>query len=134
MKCSKYLSMWTIAAMAALLLAAPVASAEDPATTQESGAGTAPADKVEPADREAQLRASLSGPLNRSSEGLVEVVEADGGVTIDLKGGFSHVALARTNADGTLEIICTDDLEDAIAFLTFQSIMPEQSAHEIAAE
>jgi len=135
MKSSNYLNLWVIAVVAAVLLTAPGASAEDPGTTLDADAGPAPADKVEPADREAQLRASLSEMLSRSSEGLVEVVEPDGGVTVDLQGRFSHVALARFNADGTHEIVCTDDLEDAIAFLTSENPAPEQSTtQEIAAE
>jgi len=135
MKSSKYLNLWAIAVVAAVLLTAPGASAEDPGTTLDADAGPAPADKVEPADREAQLRASLSGMLNQSSDGLVEVVEPDGGVTVDLQGRFSHVVLSRSNADGTHEIACTDNLEDAIAFLTFKNLVPEQSTtQEIAAE
>jgi hypothetical protein len=50
--------------------------------------------------------ALLEQMTSRSSEGLVEVVHADGAVSMDLAGRFMSVMFATTNADGTHAVSC----------------------------
>ncbi|PYS72005.1 MAG: hypothetical protein DMF69_08765 [Acidobacteria bacterium] len=64
-----------------------------------------------------QLAAGLKTMLNRSTEGLEEVHNADGSVSVDLQGRFQNVTLARTNEDGTVERSCVDDPQAAAEFL-----------------
>src|SRR6476660_6757823 len=45
----------------------------------------------------------LKARLNKSTDGLVQVRNADGSVSMDLQGRAQNVLLARTNADGTVE-------------------------------
>ena len=67
--------------------------------------------------QEAQkIAESLKGMLNKSTEGLVEVKNPDGSVSMDLQGRFQNVTLARTNADGTIETECTDEPGQAAQF------------------
>ena len=55
---------------------------------------------------EAAGEAQLEQMTSRSSEGLVQVVHADGAVSMDLEGRFMSVMLATTNADGTHDVSC----------------------------
>jgi hypothetical protein len=63
-----------------------------------------------------RLAASLKGMLNKSTEGLAEEHNNDGSVSIDLKGRFQHVAVARMNQDGTVTKSCVDNPQAAANF------------------
>ncbi len=63
-----------------------------------------------------QLADGLKTMLNKSTEGLVKVKNADGSVSMDLQGRFQNVAVARVNADGTLEQSCVDERLQAARF------------------
>jgi len=54
---------------------------------------------------------------NKSTEGLVQVQNPDGSVSIDLQGRFQDVTLARKNDDGSISQACVDSPEAANAFL-----------------
>ena len=67
--------------------------------------------------QEAQrLAAGLKGMLNRSTQGLVEVKQADGSTAMDLQGRFQSVAVARVGDDGAITESCVDNPEAAAAF------------------
>jgi hypothetical protein len=51
----------------------------------------------------------LKARLNKSTEGLVQVQNRDGSISMDLQGRAQNVVLARTNADGTVEQACVDN-------------------------
>jgi hypothetical protein len=55
---------------------------------------------------EAAGEARLEQMTSQSSEGLVQVVHADGAVSMDLEGRFMSVMLATANADGTHTVSC----------------------------
>jgi hypothetical protein len=63
-----------------------------------------------------QLGAGLKTLLNKSSDGLVQVAQDDGSVSVDLQGHFQNVAVIRVNDDGTTEQSCVDTPEQAAAF------------------
>jgi hypothetical protein len=63
-----------------------------------------------------KLAEGLKTMLNRSTDGLVPERHADGSVSMDLKGRFQNVAVAKVNADGTLEQSCVDEPETAAKF------------------
>ena len=63
-----------------------------------------------------KLAEGLKTMLNRSTEGLVRERHADGSVSMDLKGRFQNVTVARRNADGTIEQACIDEPEAAAKF------------------
>jgi hypothetical protein len=63
-----------------------------------------------------KLADGLKRMLNKSTEGLVAERHADGSVSMDLKGRFQHVAVARRNADGAIEQACIDEPEAAAKF------------------
>ncbi len=54
--------------------------------------------------------------VSQSSEGLVEVRHANGGVSMDLQGRFQNVMLAKKEADGSVSHSCVNDLEAAADF------------------
>jgi hypothetical protein len=56
-----------------------------------------------------QMADGLKTMLNKSTDGLVHVQQTDGSVSMDLQGRFQNVAVARVNADGTLEQSCVDE-------------------------
>ncbi len=66
---------------------------------------------VPPTAAEALGEARLEQMTSRSSEGLVQVVHADGAVSMDLQGRFMSVMLSTTNADGTHAVSCGTGLE-----------------------
>jgi len=63
-----------------------------------------------------QLANGLKTMLNKSTDGLEQVQHADGSVSMDLKGRFQNVAVARTNEDGKLEQSCIDEPQQAARF------------------
>ena len=63
--------------------------------------------------------------LRRDSDGLVEVVHPDGSVSIDLEGRFMNASLARIDADGELETICTTNHDHAQDFLSDEGAVRE---------
>ena len=54
--------------------------------------------------------------VNQSTEGLVQVRQKDGSVSMDLQGRFQSVLLAKKEADGTISRACIDNVESAAAF------------------
>jgi hypothetical protein len=62
------------------------------------------------------LADGLKPMFNRSTEGLKQVRHADGSLSMDLQGRFQNVAVARKNADGTIEQSCVDNPEAAANF------------------
>ena len=54
---------------------------------------------------------------NKSTDGLVQVQNSNGSVSVDLQGRFQNVMLARRNDDGSISQACVDNAEAAAAFL-----------------
>jgi hypothetical protein len=74
-----------------------------------------------------RMAGGLKRMLNKSSEGLVEVQQADGSVSMDLKGRFQNVTLARVNKDGSVSETCVDNPKAAGQFLGIDpKLMEEQ--------
>jgi hypothetical protein len=63
-----------------------------------------------------QMAEGLKKMLNRSTDGLEPVKEADGSISLDLQGRFKNVAVARVNQDGSIEQSCVDTPEAAANF------------------
>jgi hypothetical protein len=63
-----------------------------------------------------QLADGLKTMLNKSTEGLEQVKNADGSVSMDLQGRFQNVAVARVNEDGSVEESCIDEPQQAATF------------------
>lgn len=55
-----------------------------------------------------KLAKGLHQMVNKSSDGLEEVHNADGSDTVDLEGRFQHVTVAREDEDGNLVQSCVD--------------------------
>ncbi len=67
--------------------------------------------------QEAQgIAEGLKGMLNKSNEGLVEVKNPDGSVSVAHEGRFQNVAVARVNQDGAVEQECFDEPGQAAGF------------------
>lgn len=75
--------------------------------------------KVKPlnAQEAEQLAPGLKKMLNKSADGLTEVQNADGSVSMDLEGRFRHVTVARVNEDGTVTTSCVDNPRAAASAL-----------------
>jgi hypothetical protein len=67
-------------------------------------------------DQAQQLAEALKD--NQSTDGLVQVQNPDGSVSIDLQGRFQNVTMARKNDDGSVSQACVDNPKAASAFLT----------------
>jgi hypothetical protein len=63
-----------------------------------------------------KLADGLKVMLNRSSDGLEAVKQADGSVSMDLQGRFQNVAVAKRTADGSVAQSCVDNSQSAAAF------------------
>jgi hypothetical protein len=63
-----------------------------------------------------KLAAGLGQLVNQSTEGLEQVQHEDGSVSMDLKGRFQNVTVARINQDGTVSEACVDNPQAAGAF------------------
>lgn len=64
-----------------------------------------------------QIAEELKARLNKSTDGLVQVRNRDGSVSMDLQGRAQNVMLVRTNDDGTVEQNCVDQPLAAAEFL-----------------
>ena len=67
-------------------------------------------------DESKRLADGLRQVINNSQDGLVEVSNKDGSVSIDLKGHFHDVMVARKEEDGSVSTSCIDNLEAAAGF------------------
>ena len=70
---------------------------------------------------EQRAKAKMSGaavqdPLDRSSDGLTLVIHEDGRKSINLQGRFQDALLARADADGSHQLLCTDSADQARQF------------------
>lgn len=74
--------------------------------------------KIRPLTQEEaqQLALKLKGMLNKSTDGLEQVHEKDGSISMDLQGRFQNVTVARVNEDGTTEQSCVDNPQAAASF------------------
>ncbi|HVQ39490.1 MAG TPA: hypothetical protein VMS31_18265 [Pyrinomonadaceae bacterium] len=63
-----------------------------------------------------KLAAGLKDMVNQSTEGLEQVQHEDGSVSMDLKGRFQNVTVARVNQDGSISQSCVDNPQAAGAF------------------
>ena len=55
--------------------------------------------------------------LSRSTEGLEEVVHADGHVSVVLEGRFMNASVAHIGDDGAVETTCTENHDHAQHFM-----------------
>jgi hypothetical protein len=67
-------------------------------------------------EKDADLAETIRLLTNRSSDGLFEVKDSDGGSTIDLQGRFQNVMLVRAEDDGEATAACITDLNEANSF------------------
>ncbi len=63
-----------------------------------------------------RLAAGLKQLIKNTDEGMVEIHHKDGSVSMDLKGHYHNVAVAKREADGSISQSCVNDLESAAAF------------------
>jgi hypothetical protein len=63
-----------------------------------------------------KLAVGLGQMVNQSTEGLEQVQHEDGSVSMDLKGRFQNVSVARVNKDGSVTEACVDNPQAAGAF------------------
>ena len=63
-----------------------------------------------------KLANGLAPMLDNSADGLKQVRQADGSVSMDLEGRFKSVTVARINADGTVEQSCVNTPKAAAKF------------------
>jgi hypothetical protein len=67
-------------------------------------------------DEARTLAEGIKQLVNQSTEGLVQVRQANGAVSMDLQGRFQNVLLAKKEADGTVTQSCVDNVDSAAAF------------------
>ena len=72
--------------------------------------------------------AGVSKMVNQSTEGLTQVQNADGSVSLDLKDRFQNVTIARQNEDGTVSTSCVDNTKSAGRFFAVEA--PGDSTNE----
>lgn len=61
--------------------------------------------------------------VNPTTEGLVEVRHANGGVSMDLQGHFQNVSVAKRESDGSITQSCVNDLESAAEFFEIDPVL-----------
>lgn len=122
--------------LGSLLCLAGAAGAEDDqvVVTGTASAFDTPTIRGITSEHEAQLREFLAPRLDRSDNGLVMVVDPDGGISMDPQGRLQTVVLARIGEDGRLQIYSFDELEAAMGFLTFDIPTPAPPAGTTAVE
>lgn len=129
-----------LCALAVLTLALPAMADETAATAQPQTPTAAPApaaETVQPIaaagmvayidpvtgghtsnptpEQRAAMQAALAAALDRSQEGLFDVVLPDGTVMRDLQGRFQNAVVVRRGPDGTLTYDCVTNVEGVTA-------------------
>jgi len=86
--------------------------------------------KIKPLTQEEaqKLAAGLGQLINQSTEGLEQVQHEDGSVSMDLKGRFQNVTVARVNQDGSVTQSCVDNAQAAGAFFGIDPKLIEEEA------
>jgi DNA-binding protein YbaB len=79
-----------------------------------------------------KIAAGLKQMVNQSTEGLVQAQQADGSVSIDLKGRFQNVTVARVNKDGSISQSCVDNPQAAGAFFGINPKLIENQSNDRA--
>lgn len=64
---------------------------------------------------------------NQSTDGLVQVQNPDGSVSVDLQGRFQNIVMAKKNDDGSVSQACVDNSKAASAFLSTNPAPAEES-------
>jgi hypothetical protein len=54
---------------------------------------------------------------NKSTDGLVQIRQANGALSMDLQGRFQDIVIAKKNDDGSVSQACVDNPEAASSFL-----------------
>lgn len=75
-----------------------------------------------PTEDEITITVASLEELTRQPEGGEEIPAANGGVGMDLQGGFGGTMLFRANPDGSSEMKCVFSLEEGLEFL---GLVPE---------
>ena len=68
------------------------------------------------AEEAQRLAEGLKQLINQSTDGLVQVHNDNGSVSMDLQGRFQDVMLAKREADGSISTACVNNLDSAAAF------------------
>ena len=76
---------------------------------------TTPTQELTPEEAQ-KLTDAVKPMVSKSTDGLVETIDADGGVAIDGQDRFQNVTIARRNADGSISYSCVDTVESASEF------------------
>lgn len=63
-----------------------------------------------------RMAAGIKEMVNQSTDGLQQVKQADGSVSMDLQGRFQNVSLAKRDENGNLVQSCVDNRESAASF------------------
>lgn len=77
-----------------------------------------------------RMAAGLKQLINKSTEDLDEVQQADGSVSVDLKGRFQNVTVAKVDEDGNLTQSCVDNPKAAGAFFGIDPKLIENKDEE----
>jgi hypothetical protein len=80
--------------------------------------------ELTPEEKE-KLAAGLREVINQSDEGLVQVHNPDGSVSMDLQGRFQDVAVAKRNDDGSVSQSCVNNPQAAGEFFGIDPQMIE---------
>jgi hypothetical protein len=83
-----------------------LAAAQKPAKQKPRQVRQTDSEPAVPTAEQAAGEALLEQMTSRSSAGLVEVVGADGSVSMDLQGRFMSVMVAKTQTDGSVSVAC----------------------------
>jgi len=80
-------------------------------------------------DEARTLAEGIKQLVNQSTDGLVQVQQGGGMVSMDLQGRFQNVLLAKKESDGTVSQSCVDNLQAAADFFDIDPVLLGLSAN-----
>lgn len=111
-------------------------AAVTPASAQTAGANRDSKTNVQVRDASpAELKAlteAMQNVTNEEDKDLVVVTHKNGMKSVDLKGRFQSVAVAKRNSDGTISARCVESVEEGTKFLTSKHATPKRTAKKTA--
>lgn len=127
-------TMWLfVFALALLLAAGSVSAVAQTAAAEREGKSSVSVRPPTPQELKA-LSDAMAASTSEEDKDLVVVQHKNGMQSVDLKGRFQSLAVAKRNSDGSVSVKCVDSAEQVTHFLTTNEAAPKKQVKKTEAE
>jgi hypothetical protein len=116
-------------ALAILFVAGSITATAQIATAERENKASVKVRKATPQEVKA-LSDAMAASTSEEDSDLVIVKHKNGMQSVDLKGRFQSLAVAKRNSDGSVAVKCVDSAEEGSKFLTTNERAPQKQAKQ----